>query len=113
MDLTQKHCVPCEGGIPSFTSQQIQAYLPQIDSSWQVVNQAKLVRNFKFKNFVAAIKFVNQVAQVAEAEGHHPNIHLTDWNQVTLELYTHKISGLHENDFILAAKIDLLYSRQQ
>jgi 4a-hydroxytetrahydrobiopterin dehydratase len=105
--------VPCEGGILPFTPQQIRAYLPQIDPEWQVVNQIKLVRGFKFKNFVAAIKFVNQVAEIAEAEGHHPNIHLTNWNQVTLKLYTHKIGGLHENDFILAAKIDSLYSRQQ
>lgn len=106
-----KHCVPCEGGIPAFTPQQIQAYLPQIEASWQVVNQVKLVRNFKFKNFGAAIKFINQVAKIAEAEGHHPNIHLTNWNQVTLELYTHKIGGLHENDFILAAKIDSLFKK--
>lgn len=108
-----KHCVPCEGGIPAFTPQQIQAYLAQIEASWQVVNQAKLVRDFKFKNFVAAIKFINQVAKIAEAEGHHPDIHLTNWNRVRLELYTHKIGGLHENDFILAAKIDSLDSRQQ
>ncbi|OGY16746.1 MAG: hypothetical protein A2784_04655 [Candidatus Chisholmbacteria bacterium RIFCSPHIGHO2_01_FULL_48_12] len=113
MDLTQKHCVPCEGGIPPFTPQQVKAYLPQIDPEWQVVNQAKLGRDFKFKNFVAAIKFVNQVAEIAETEGHHPNIHLINWNQVTLELYTHKIRGLHENDFILASKIDSVYSHQQ
>lgn len=108
-----KHCVPCEGGIPPFTPQQIEAYLPQIDARWQVVNQAKLVRDFKFKDFGAAIKFINQVAKIAEAEGHHPDIHLTNWNHVILELYTHKIGGLHENDFILAAKIDSLYSHQQ
>ena len=112
MDLIQKHCVPCEGGTPPFTPQQIKVYLPQIDSRWQVVNQGKLSRDFKFKNFVAAIKFVNQVADIAEAEGHHPNLHIF-YSKVTIELWTHAVGGLSENDFILAAKIDSFYSHQQ
>ncbi len=113
MDLTQKHCVPCQGGIPPFTQKQINQYLTQINSDWQVIDHHHLHRQFNFKNFIQAMKFVNQVAEIAEQEGHHPNIHLTNWNQVALELFTHKINGLHDNDFILAAKTDSLYSQQQ
>ena len=112
MDLIQKHCVPCEGGTPPFTHQQIKTYLPQINPEWRVVNYAKLVRDFKFKNFVEAMKFVNQVADIAEAEGHHPNLHIF-YSKVTIELCTHAVGGLSENDFILAAKIDSFYSHQQ
>ena len=109
MDLTQKHCVPCEGGTPPFALDQINHYLPQIDASWTVVNQGKLVRDFKFKDFVESMKFTNQVADVAEAEGHHPNLHIY-YSKVTLELWTHAVAGLSENDFILAAKIDQIHS---
>ena len=106
MALTDQTCVPCQGGIPPLTKDQIQPYLSQINSSWQVIDNTQLTRDFSFKNFTQAIKFINQVADIAEKENHHPNIHLTNWNQVQLELYTHKINGLHQNDFILAAKIN-------
>ena len=79
--------------------------------SWNLVEEFKIWRLkkfFEFKDFVEAMKFINKVAEIAETEGHHPNINIHDWNKVDLEIYTHKIRGLHENDFILAAKIDQL-----
>ena len=115
MSLDQQHCIPCQIGAPTLTPQEIKALTPKISPEWQVVENLpagkagkKLMRNFKFKDFNTAIAFINQVATIAETEGHHPNVHLTNWNKVQLELYTHKISGLHQNDFILASKIDSL-----
>jgi 4a-hydroxytetrahydrobiopterin dehydratase len=108
MDLTKKHCVPCEGGVKPFTKQQARKYLEQV-KSWKLVGN-KIEREFKFKNFLQAMKFVNNVAQLAEDEGHHPDILLYSWNHVKLTTYTHAIGGLSENDFILAAKIDKIKS---
>ena len=79
---------------------------PTIHSDWKIIDHHHLTRHFKFPDFAAALHFVNQVAAVAESQSHHPNIHLTNWNQVDLDLFTHKINGLHQNDFILASKID-------
>ncbi len=110
MALDQTHCVPCQIGAPTLTPPQIEALKTQISPDWQVAENKKLIREFKFKDFKAAIAFINQVANIAESEGHHPNIHLTNWNRIQIELYTHKINGLHQNDFILAAKIDKLMS---
>lgn len=108
MVLTRKHCIPCRGGIPPLTPKEIKPFLKQLKLDWQVINDKKISHLFAFKNFQQAIDFVNMVAKIAEAEGHHPNIHLTGWNKVTIVLFTHKIQGLHENDFIVAAKIDKL-----
>ena len=100
-------CEPCQGGIPPLSEEQIQPYLQSINSSWNVIdNTTKIQRGFEFSNFKEALSFVNSVGQIAENEGHHPNIYLHDYNKVTITLYTHKIGGLHKNDFILAAKID-------
>jgi 4a-hydroxytetrahydrobiopterin dehydratase len=112
MNLANKNCVPCEGGTPPFTPAQITDYQPGIQSEWQVSDQKKILRQFKFKNFKEAMMFVNSVADIAETEGHHPDIKI-NWNKVTLELTTHAISGLSENDFILAAKIDTLFTWNQ
>lgn len=89
--------------------EQIEPLLPQVPN-WVLVRREpmKLQREFKFKDFKEALSFVNRVGDLAEAEGHHPNILIHNWNRVNLELYTHKINGLHENDFILAAKIERL-----
>ncbi len=103
MDLTQKKCVPCEGGMPAMADGQACSLLGQVPG-WEL-RDGSLVRTFKFKNFVGSMAFVNKVADVAEAEGHHPDIHIS-WNKVTLTLTTHAIGGLSENDFILAAKIN-------
>lgn len=107
-ELTNQKCVPCEGGIPPFTPEQIAQFKPQLKTAWQVVENEKLVQDFEFKNFVAAVEFINKIRDVAEEQGHHPNLNLHDYKHVTVELYTHKIGGLHVNDFILAAKIEAL-----
>ena len=107
-DLTHKHCIPCEGGVPSLTHQQVSAYADHIPG-WEIVveKELKIRRKFSFKSFNKAIEFVNEVATLAEQEHHHPDI-LINYNKVTLILWTHAIGGLSENDMILAAKIQTL-----
>jgi 4a-hydroxytetrahydrobiopterin dehydratase len=110
-DLTQIKCVPCRGGEPTVTAAEMAEYVPQV-FDWQVVerdNIRRLVRVFKFRNFVQALAFTNRVGDLAEAEGHHPAI-LTEWGQVTVTWWTHKIRGLHRNDFVMAARTDRLYA---
>lgn len=113
MSLSSLKCVACRGDEPKLTIDEIEKYLKEVQEGWQVENPPaggsdKLVREFEFKNFLEALSFVNKVAKIAEEEGHHPNIYIHDYKKVKLELYTHKISGLHKNDFILASKIDSL-----
>lgn len=105
--LGDKKCVPCQGGIDPLTAEEIKPYLAQLPDGWEVMEDKKLVRMFKFKDFVEALAFVNKVGEVAEEQGHHPDIYFT-WGRAKIELWTHKIKGLHENDFILAAKISEL-----
>ncbi len=108
-DLSDKKCVPCQGGEPILEKTKIQEYLDQIDSGWKHQNDPdKIVREFKFDDFESAMSFVNDVASIAEEEDHHPNIYIHDYNQVKIEFWTHKINGLHENDFIMASKIEKL-----
>jgi 4a-hydroxytetrahydrobiopterin dehydratase len=105
MSLAEKRCVPCEGGIPPLGAAEVQGFLSQVPG-WSL--QGKwITREFTFKNFVAAMKFLSRVADVAEGEGHHPDIHI-HYNRVRFDIWTHAIDGLSENDFILAAKIDAL-----
>ena len=105
--LTQKKCKPCEGGTPACTLDEARKFLPEV-SGWALAADGKSIsRLFTFKNFVEAMIFANRVAEVAESEGHHPDIHIS-WNKVTLTLWTHAIGGLSENDFIVAAKINQL-----
>ena len=106
-DLTKKHCVPCEGGVDPFNAEQIKTYIGLVNLPWQVVDEKKLKHEFKLKDFKAAIAFVNKIADIAESEGHHPDITI-NYSKVTIELSTHAIGGLSENDFILAAKIEKL-----
>jgi 4a-hydroxytetrahydrobiopterin dehydratase len=103
--LTQKFCMACEAGTPPMPAAQAQTLLAEVPG-WDLADQT-LSRTFRFKDFKAAMAFVNQVADLAEAEGHHPDIHIS-WNRVRLELTTHAIKGLSENDFILAAKVNAL-----
>lgn len=103
MSLKDKKCVPCEGGVDPFTPEKAQEYLKLVHDNWKLEN-GKLVSDYKFKNFVEAMEFVNKVAGIAESEGHHPDI-FVHYNKVRLELYTHAINGLSENDFIIAAKV--------
>jgi len=105
MDLKKKKCIPCEGGIPSLDKEEVKNYLTLVDSAWEDQENKKIERKFHFVNFVHAMKFVNQVAEIAELEGHHPDIHI-HYSECKIELWTHAINGLSENDFILAAKID-------
>lgn len=104
-NLTDKRCVPCEGGTPPLGAAQIKDLILQVPA-WSL-KEGHLCRSFKFKTFAEAIRFVNSVAELAEEEGHHPNI-LIHYNKVDFDLWTHAIKGLSENDFILAAKIDRL-----
>jgi len=108
-DLSQLKCVACRGGEPTLTEAEIGGYLPQLPD-WQVkeVNgEMRLERVFKLKNFVEALDFTNKVGAAAEQEDHHPLI-VTEWGRVTVQWWTHKIGGLHKNDFIMAAKTDEL-----
>lgn len=109
MDLTQKKCVPCEGGIPPYDENKIKDYLTVLKTKWEVVDNKKLKKEFKFKDFKEAMTFVNKVADIAEEENHHPDISIY-YSKVVIELWTHKIGGLHENDFIMASKIERLES---
>lgn len=103
--LLNKKCVPCEGGVKPLSKDEAEKFLTQI-SGWILNEDArKISKEFKFKDFIGAINFVNHVADIAEGEGHHPDIHIR-YNEVLLELWTHAIDGLSENDFIVAAKID-------
>lgn len=106
MDLTKKKCVPCEGGVPPLTAEQIAELLPQL-KDWQVIENKKIAKHFKFKDFTESMAFVNAVARVADADDHHPDITVY-YNKVELVLWTHATHGLSENDFIVAAKIDAI-----
>ncbi len=106
MDLTQKHCVPCEGGDPALPEDKENEFAKQT-SKWLLLRDGehKIRRQFTFKDFKEAISFVNKVADIAEEEQHHPDIYIF-YNKVQIDLFTHAVGGLSENDFILAAKID-------
>ena len=106
--LCTKKCVPCEGGVPKLTNAEAEAQIKQL-SGWELTNNHERIRKtWITKNFMTALNFFNHVACVAECEGHHPDLHLESYRKVTVEIYTHAIGGLSENDFILAAKIDSL-----
>ncbi len=109
MDLTTKKCVPCEGGTEPLEKDKIDEYKKAINPEWEVVEDKALKREFKFPDFKSAMEFVNKVANLAEEEGHHPDFKI-NYKNVTLELTTHAIGGLSENDFIMAAKIEQLRS---
>ena len=107
-NLLQKHCVPCEGIGKALSPQEAQEYLKRIDF-WQLGQSAKIIfREYTMKNFMAGVKLINSIAEVAEAENHHPDVHLTGYRKLKVELSTHALGGLSENDFILAAKINQL-----
>ena len=105
-DLASKRCVPCEGGVPPLTKDRIAQLISQVDG-WTVEGGHHITRTLTFPDFVQALAFVNRVGELAENEGHHPDIYLT-WGRVRIDIWTHKIDGLTESDFILAAKIDAL-----
>jgi 4a-hydroxytetrahydrobiopterin dehydratase len=102
--LAQKKCIPCKGGVPPLKGKALLDLNQQLEG-WEVVKEHHLAKNYKFSNFKNALDFVNRVGEKAEEEGHHPDIFLA-WGQVGITLWTHKIDGLTESDFIMAAKID-------
>lgn len=106
-ELAKKHCVPCRGGVPPLKGAETLPLRKQLEGGWRLVEEHHLEREFTFKNFREALAFTNQVGGLAEEEGHHPDIYLA-WGKVKITLWTHKIDGLSESDFILASKIDLL-----
>ncbi|NUN11201.1 4a-hydroxytetrahydrobiopterin dehydratase [Candidatus Micrarchaeota archaeon] len=111
MSLSDKSCVPCKVGAPKLSLSEAKELLKQLKPGWKIEEKKDvlvLVNELVFENFAKAIVFINNLALVCEEQGHHANFYLHDWNKLKLELYTHKINGLHENDFILASKIDSL-----
>ncbi len=107
--LDKKNCVPCQGGIPPLATAVAEKLLTETPG-WKLLdNSSKLERNFAFDNFVDSLAFVNKLGELAETEGHHPDIRF-GWGYCSVVFYTHKIKGLHENDFIMAAKTNQLYS---
>jgi 4a-hydroxytetrahydrobiopterin dehydratase len=102
--LAEKSCVPCRGGVPALKGKELQNLQQQIPE-WEVVNEHHLKRTFTFPDFVQALAFVNRVGELAEKEGHHPDI-LLGWGKAEITIWTHKVDGLTESDFILAAKIE-------
>jgi 4a-hydroxytetrahydrobiopterin dehydratase len=105
MSFKDKHCVPCEGGVPPIGDDEARALLAQVPG-WRL-EKGRLCRLFRYRDFAEAMRFVNRMAEIAESEGHHPDFSVS-WNAVDVSLSTHAIGGLSENDFILAAKIDQL-----
>ncbi len=106
-DLATKTCIPCRGGVPALKGLELKALHSQVPE-WSVIEEHHITRNFGFADFKQALDFVNRVGAVAEAQGHHPDI-LLAWGKAEITMWTHKINGLTESDFIMAAKIDQLY----
>ncbi len=111
MQLTQKHCIPCENGDPAITDENEELFHKQVPD-WLLLRDGthRIRRQFNLKTFTNAIAFVNKIAEVAEKEEHHPDIYIF-YNKVQIDLFTHAVGGLSENDFILAAKIDEIVSK--
>ncbi len=106
--LSQRHCIPCEGGVDPLRGEKLSVYT-SILPDWIVIDEIRIEKDFVFKNFKQAVVFINKIADVAEEEGHHPDILLHNWKKVKIMLTTHAIKGLSENDFILAVKINRIY----
>ena len=102
--LSEKHCVPCHGGVPRLGGEEIGPLLGQLEG-WRVIDEHHLSKEYRFPNFADALAFVNRVGEIAEAEGHHPDVEF-GWGYARLKVYTHAIDGLSESDFVLAARVD-------
>lgn len=105
--LASKECEPCKGGVPPLAGEELDALHRELDAGWDVVDEHHLEKHFDFPDFVSALAFVDRVGELAEEQGHHPDIYLT-WGEVRVQIWTHKIDGLTESDFVLAAKIEEL-----
>lgn len=106
-ELAAKECVPCKGGVPPLKGRELDGLLEELDNAWQVVEEHHLEKEYRFPDFRQALEFTRRVGELAEEQGHHPDIYLA-WGKVRLQIWTHKIDGLTESDFILAAKADRL-----
>ena len=104
-ELAQKNCVPCKGGVPPLKGNDLARLARELGEGWRVVNEHHLEREYKIENFRKALDFTNQVGELAEQQNHHPDIYLA-WGKVKLTLWTHKIDGLTESDFVFAAKVN-------
>lgn len=103
--LAEKECVPCRGGVPPLQGEELDELVRELDAGWRVVEGHHLEKAFRFEDWASAQDFVVRVGDLAEAQGHHPNLHLS-WGRVGVKIWTHKIDGLTESDFVLAAKIE-------
>ncbi len=106
-ELAAQTCVPCRGGVPPLEGDELTGLRERLGGGWRVVEEHHLEKEFRLEDFRAALGFTNRVGKLAEEQGHHPDIHLS-WGRVRLEIWTHKIDGLTESDFVLAAKVDKL-----
>jgi 4a-hydroxytetrahydrobiopterin dehydratase len=105
--LAEKECVPCKGGTPALKGEELARMAAELGGGWKVVEEHHLEREFAFQNFREALDFTNQIGELAEAQGHHPDIYLA-WGKVKVTVWTHKVDGLTENDFVFAAKVSRL-----
>ena len=105
--INQKKCIPCQGGVPPLNKQEVDIFIKQLDSGWEIHQNKRIQKEYTFNTYKEAITFSNNIAKLSEDEGHHPFIHI-NYKKVIIIIFTHKINGLHENDFILAYKCDLI-----
>ncbi|HXC35240.1 MAG TPA: 4a-hydroxytetrahydrobiopterin dehydratase [Candidatus Acidoferrales bacterium] len=105
--LAKKECKPCDGGTPALKGDALKQMQNQLNGGWKLLNEQRLEKEFKFPDFRHALEFVNRVGDIAEEQNHHPDIYFT-WGQARIQIWTHKINGLTESDFVLAAKIEEL-----
>ena len=105
-DLAERQCIPCRGGVPALKGEELRTLAAQV-SDWQVVDEHHLQKTYRFNDFRESLDFVDQIGELAETQGHHPDI-CFGWGKAEVSIWTHKINGLTESDFILAAKIDKL-----
>lgn len=108
MSLAEQKCIPCSGGVPPLAKERVEALLRELGNGWRLNAQGHLERAYEFDDFVQAMAFANKIGDIAEAEGHHPDLHVA-WGACRIEIWTHKINGLTESDFYLAAKAHRAY----
>ncbi len=108
-ELSKKKCVPCVSGTPPLGGEELLRFFRELEEGWELKEEKQIVKDYRFKDFKEALTFVNDIGKIAEEEGHHPDITLS-WGKVKVLFWTHKIKGLTESDFILAAKCDVAYT---
>jgi 4a-hydroxytetrahydrobiopterin dehydratase len=106
--LAEKKCVPCRGGVPPLAGEELEQLARELGHDWEVIEEHHLAKTYSFPDFAQALAYVNRVGEMAEDQGHHPDLHLA-WGKVRVEIWTHVIGGLTESDFVLAAKAEKLY----